>query len=110
MKLQYSLKSTFLLTAIMAALAAICTAVPVIELRDLGFPMRSLWPRQPTMAEVAFRLAWCGPLVSAYIFAGRYFRKLGRRKWSVRETDDSSDHAAGSSELAKRFPFLNLKS
>jgi len=80
MKLQYSLKSIFLLTAIMAVLAAICSAIPVLELRDLGFLVRSLCPRQPTMTEVAVRLAWCGPLVSAYIFTGRYFRKLGRQK------------------------------
>ena len=71
----------FVFTAVMAVVAAICAAIPVFELRDLGytdFPWKSLVPRRPTLAETATRFTLAAPVVAFLFFMSYRHRKLLR--------------------------------
>jgi hypothetical protein len=76
MKLRFTIRDLLWLTLVVAMLATICRAVPVVELRHLGLPMKSLYLRDPSLTEFAIRLTWSAPLVLGCIVMSVRHRNL----------------------------------
>jgi hypothetical protein len=66
MKLQFSLATLLICTAVLAVVLSYCISKPVIEPLDYSNPLGPLWSdhdiaRNPTFSEVSFRFLCLGP-------------------------------------------------